>query len=296
MFENTASHGKLITDRISVSALTDPNQNLLFRSKYMAQSSLPKSNQSGKNKGRRSGNYRHGEAGTPIYVAYYAALNRCRNPENHAYARYGVRGIEFRFTSYHQFKEEMGPRPSATHSVNRIDNDGNYEPGNVAWATKLEQILNRRNTSHLTIGGRTQLLQDWATEVGVRPQLIVNRRFIGWCDECSVFIPVNGQKNQRVCPHKKTFGEKQEEIKAARKYSESEYLAYDYFDPNPLYPRRLIRTKTPHDCVNNDHIIPSKSLVVFQENTKFRPRTNYYICLDCADIQLDSNLINEGEK
>jgi hypothetical protein len=57
---------------------------------------------------------------------------------------YGGRGIEFRFISIEQFFAELGPRASPAHSLDRKDNDGHYEPGNVRWATKTEQQLNRR--------------------------------------------------------------------------------------------------------------------------------------------------------
>lgn len=75
---------------------------------------------------------------------YMGAKARCTNKNNHNYKYYGGRGIEFRFKSFLEFIEAVGKRPSPRHSVDRIDNDGHYEPGNVKWATQLEQVRNSR--------------------------------------------------------------------------------------------------------------------------------------------------------
>lgn len=78
---------------------------------------------------------------TPEYQAYLSAKKRCLNLED---KHYGGRGIEFRFKSFAEFFAELGPRPSPQHSLDRKNNDGNYEPGNCRWATKSEQMKNRR--------------------------------------------------------------------------------------------------------------------------------------------------------
>ncbi|MET8113722.1 hypothetical protein [Streptomyces prasinus] len=74
-------------------------------------------------------------------------IKRCENPNNHAYARYGGRGIsvhpEWR-ANFGAFLRDVGRRPSPDLSLDRIDNDGNYEPGNVRWATAKQQANNRR--------------------------------------------------------------------------------------------------------------------------------------------------------
>ena len=78
------------------------------------------------------------------------------------------RGIKFKFTSFEQFMEEVGPRPSAKHSLDRIDNEKGYEPGNVGWRTDGEQIANRRRFGCLEVYSNAELaaeLERRGTEV-----------------------------------------------------------------------------------------------------------------------------------
>jgi len=81
---------------------------------------------------------------TPEYVAYANAKQRCTNANRKGYNLWGGRGIKFRFINFSQFFAELGPRTSPKHTVDRTNNDGHYEPGNVRWATRKQQIQNRR--------------------------------------------------------------------------------------------------------------------------------------------------------
>lgn len=85
----------------------------------------------------------HTKACPSTYGAYINAKRRCEDPENPRYHRYGGRGIRFLFSSIDELVEEIGYRPASDLSLDRIDNDGNYKPGNVRWATRLIQARNK---------------------------------------------------------------------------------------------------------------------------------------------------------
>ena len=80
---------------------------------------------------------------TPERLAWHNMRARCANPNSTGFKHYGGRGIRCEFSSFEQFFAEIGPRPSPKHSVDRIDNDGHYAPGNVRWADPKTQAINR---------------------------------------------------------------------------------------------------------------------------------------------------------
>lgn len=87
---------------------------------------------------------KHGKHLSAEYCAYTSAKQRCTNPNNPGYKNYGGRGIEFRFKSFEEFYAEVGPRPSPELTLDRINNDGHYEPGNLRWATWSQNLNNQR--------------------------------------------------------------------------------------------------------------------------------------------------------
>lgn len=141
--------------------------------------------------------FRHGWSDTPEYRAFIKARGRCTDPDNYAYSpNYGARGIEFRFTSFEQFIADIGPRPSSKHSLDRIDNEGHYEPGNVRWATMGVQLRNRRTTRLITFNGLTMCQRDWATHLGIHPATL-EKRMRNWSIERALTAPVSTSHRPR---------------------------------------------------------------------------------------------------
>ena len=107
------------------------------------------------------------------YRTWERMIRRCENQRTEAYPSYGGRGVvvcpAWRI-SFDQFLSDMGPRPGPGFTIERIDNDGNYEPSNCRWATTREQNRNTSRNTWLTAEGRRMLLADWARELGVPPQ------------------------------------------------------------------------------------------------------------------------------
>lgn len=99
-----------------------------------------------KGEARRQASLKHGGVGTPEYESFNAAKKRCNPLRKDKFPDHAGRGIEFRFNSFEEFLAEVGsrPEPKFDYSLDRIDNDGHYEPGNVKWATKKQQARNRR--------------------------------------------------------------------------------------------------------------------------------------------------------
>lgn len=82
---------------------------------------------------------------TPERKAYQQAKYRCENPKANCYENYGGRGIRFLFKSFEEFFVELGHRPTSEHSLERVNNDLGYQPGNCTWATMAEQHQNKRH-------------------------------------------------------------------------------------------------------------------------------------------------------
>jgi hypothetical protein len=107
---------------------------------------------------------------SPEYRSWAHMCKRCNNLNDEHYPDYAGRGITVcqRWAdSFQAFFDDMGPKPSPKHEIDRIDNDGNYEPGNVRWATRTEQNNNRRNNRSLTINGRKMTFAEWEREAGI---------------------------------------------------------------------------------------------------------------------------------
>lgn len=115
---------------------------------------------------------------TKEYMAWRGIIDRCTRITDPAWRNYGGRGIKVCAAwraSYTTFLGDVGRAPSPEHSIDRINNDGDYEPGNVRWATKRQQMFNRRNTRKLTVGGETKNLAEWSDATGL-PRLLIYGR------------------------------------------------------------------------------------------------------------------------
>lgn len=110
---------------------------------------------------------------------------RCLNPQCPTWKRYGARGVTVceRWRSFPLFLADMGKCPSPHHSIERKDNNGNYEPDNCVWATIIEQANNRSNNHLLTLDGTTLTIAQWAREKGFSGSKIYARLKLGWTVE-----------------------------------------------------------------------------------------------------------------
>ena len=116
------------------------------------------------------GRKKHGHSrGSGEYRAYVNAQQRCTNPKNSSYKDYGDRGISVSdsWRSFQNFFKDMGLKPSAGLSIERIDNNSGYSKENCKWATDIEQIRNRRNSLLHTIDGKTLCMKEWCAILDV---------------------------------------------------------------------------------------------------------------------------------
>jgi len=126
----------------------------------------------------------HGKSDTAEYHIWSQMKTRCLCSTVPGFKDYGGRGIKVcdRWrNSFAAFIQDMGPRPSLAHSIDRVNNDGNYEPGNCRWAIGREQARNTRRNHMITANGMTMSIAGWAERSNIRPQTISRRlRVYGW--------------------------------------------------------------------------------------------------------------------
>lgn len=132
---------------------------------------------------QRTAHITHGMSRTPEFRTWSQMIGRCYSPTHKQYEDYGGRGIvvsdEWR-KSFMAFYEDMGPRPSASHSLDRRDNSVGYSKDNCRWATIFEQQRNRRSNRRLSHDGRSMLVVEWAKEIGLPANALEKRLSNGW--------------------------------------------------------------------------------------------------------------------
>ena len=143
---------------------------------------------------------RHGLTGTRIYLIWQAMLNRCRNPNVAGYGYYGGRGVKVcdRWLTFENFLADMGDVSVGT-TIERINNDGDYEPRNVRWATYRDQSRNKSNNRLLSFKGQTKILADWANDLGITPGALIYRLdYKGWSIEEALTTPKPERPNAKL--------------------------------------------------------------------------------------------------
>jgi len=147
----------------------------------------------------------HGMRNTPEYTTWVHMVQRCHNPHSKDYPHYGGRGIivcDMWRESFSAFYMTVGGKPTKDHTIERIDTNGNYEPGNVTWATRQEQVLNQRSNVNLTIDGETKAVSLWAKD----PRCMVSQFTLykrcarGWDAERAVYTPSKAKGRQKKPP------------------------------------------------------------------------------------------------
>lgn len=129
-------------------------------------------------------NYSHGLTETSEYKAWCKMKSRCTNEDDISFKNYGGRGIIVCpqwINSFENFFADMGPKPSIKHSLERMNNNGDYESGNCKWATKVEQIRNRNITERVVVNGKEISIGQLAEDYGIPYQKLYKRiKLLNW--------------------------------------------------------------------------------------------------------------------
>jgi hypothetical protein len=131
----------------------------------------------------------------PEYKIWKDMRKRCFNKNCKAYSDYGGRGITIcpDWSDFLVFYRDLGPRPSQTHSIERVDNNGIYCKDNCRWATRAEQTTNTRRNHYLSFNGETKHLSEWARTVGLSEDCLERRlNKLKWSTEKALTIPNRG--------------------------------------------------------------------------------------------------------
>jgi hypothetical protein len=122
------------------------------------------------------------EYGSWVEMRMRCDPKRCRPQDRPFYANKGIKVYPRWEKSFLAFLSYIGPKPGRGYSVDRIDPNKGYEPGNVRWATQGEQVRNRKSTRWITMDGRTQCLKDWCDELGIVNRQLASQRIVrqGW--------------------------------------------------------------------------------------------------------------------
>jgi len=148
--------------------------------------------------GGRKPKHGHASALTPTYKIWRGMRARCNNPNMTGYGDYGGRGIQVcaRWDSFESFLEDMGDRPDG-HQLDRINNNGNYEPSNCRWVTPKINNRNTRQTRFVTAFGKTRCVKEWSEITGINHVTLYKRLDAGWPVEKALTTGPWG-KNEKI--------------------------------------------------------------------------------------------------
>lgn len=145
---------------------------------------------------------KHGMFGTAEYRAWASMKQRCLNPNDKDFSRYGGRGIKVceRWITFENFLEDVGLRPSSAYSIDRFpDPDGNYDPGNVRWATDEQQNRNRPTMNVVLIfDGQRRTAAEWSELLGLKRYTVYRRVSAGWTVRDALMLPGGSTPSYRV--------------------------------------------------------------------------------------------------
>lgn len=143
----------------------------------------------------------HGLHKHPLYTVWQGMITRCHNPHHRAFARYGARGIsvcpQWR-ESFETFYQDVSDGYAAGLQLDRINNNGNYEPGNVRWATASQNNRNTRRNNVVEFAGQRRCVTDWAEVLDLSYDALRNRLRRGWPIERALTEGVNPDRLTRV--------------------------------------------------------------------------------------------------
>jgi hypothetical protein len=218
--------------------------------------------------GRATKRIRKGET----RLSYESMLNRCFNPRENNYPNYGGRGItvcQRWLDSYDAFVVDMGERPLGT-TIDRIDVNGNYEPGNCRWSTPRAQAENRRNARILTAFGKTQSLKRFAEEYNVAPGTLATRLYRGMGVEEALTMPAYDNlrspkmketyRNRKSTRYLTAFGKTMSLVEWAEEYN---------INPQAI-AKRLKKGMTPEDAISSPSVPRSERYKLRKERNQPR--------------------------
>lgn len=143
----------------------------------------------------------HGLKGTRVYNTWRGMRERCYNPKNKEYSRYGNRGIQVYegwkndAKAFAEYVSKLPDYNREGYTLHRVDNDGNYEPGNVIWADNTTQANNKQNNHLLTFNGESHTISEWATICGIKYTTLSARiNIYNWSAEKALSTPTRKAK------------------------------------------------------------------------------------------------------